>query len=498
MKQWIFTTLALLSLLFACKKDSEQQPLIASIDGEGYEILAGDSITFRDNSSGQASRWKWTFEGGNPASSELSSPTVTYLEPGTYKVTLEISNAISSQTVTKEEFVTVGYNQINAAFIADKTTLQQGESVQFTDQTTGIPESWEWQFIHATQGVLYTSTEQNPLIQFDEPGIYTVTLKASNPEFEGEKTVEEMIEVIDPAFVSAEFTAIATATYSGGSVSFEDKSLGNVENRSWTFEGGTPTSSTDANPNVSYAAPGRYRVSLTVSNTENSSEKIQEEYILVVPGDQLAAFFPFNGTGNDLGPDAIPVVVAGSPSYNATDRLGIAGAAASFDGASGLAVQSQEILNLGTGDFTVTGWVKASSTARMMLWQESGKNGSNDNQSWLRMGDNSTDRQLRFNTEAPGGGSILNMSNEGKLNTDQWIHFACVRAGTKMMVYINGTKVKEMTTPNVRNVTGNQAFKIAMQEGTTSFNNFYTGLMDDFLIYRKALSETEIQALIQL
>lgn len=498
MKHWIFSTLALLCLLLACKKDNEQEPLVAAIEGDGFEILAGDSISFKDISSGQASRWNWTFEGGNPASSNLSSPTVTYMEPGTYKVTLEVSNAASTQTVTKDGFVTVGYNQINASFSADKNIIQQGESVQFTDETTGIPETWQWQFVHETMGTLYTSAEQNPLIQFDEPGIYTVKLTASNPEFQGEKTVEDMIEVIDPAFVSAEFTAAATATYTGGSVQFEDASLGNVQNRTWTFEGGSPATSTEATPAVTYSTAGRYKVTLRVYNEENSSEKTVESFILVVPGNQLAAFFPFNGSGADAGPSSIPVVTEGNPAYDATDRNERSGSAVRFNGSSGLAVQSQDILNLGTGDFTVSGWVKASSTARMMVWQESGKNGSNDNQSWLRMGDNSTDRQLRFNTEAPGGGSILNMGNEGKLNTDQWMHFACVRSGTTMMVYVNGIKVKEMTTPNVRNVTGNQAFKIAMQEGTTSFNNFYTGLMDDLLIYRKALTQTEIQQLIEL
>ncbi|WP_290792386.1 PKD domain-containing protein [Flavihumibacter sp. UBA7668] len=498
MKQWICTVLAMIVLLVACKKDNEQVPLVAAIEGDQFEILAGDSISFRDISTGQASRWKWTFEGGTPASSELSSPTVTYTSPGTYKVTLEVSNQNESNSITKDGFVTVGYNQISANFSADKTIIQQGESVQFTDLTTGIPESWQWEFIHETQGALYTSTEQNPLIQFDEPGIYTVKLKASNPEFEGEKTVAEMVEVIDPSFVSAGFAAAAHSTYTGGSITFEDQSLGNVQTRAWTFEGGNPATSSDANPVVSYAVPGRYKVSLTVSNTENSSDKVEEQYILVVPGDQLAAYFPFDGSAVDAGPDAIPVILTGTPAFTGTDRNNKTGFAASFDGASGVAVQSQTILNLGTGDFSVTGWLKASSSSRMMVWQESGKNGSNDNQSWLRMGDNSTDRQLRFNTEAPGGGSILNMGNEGKLNTDQWIHFTCVRSGTKMMVYVNGTKVKEMTTPNIRNVTGNQAFKIAMQEGATSFNNFFTGQLDDFMIYRKALSEVEIQELIAL
>lgn len=498
MKKWIIACAGLLLLLPACKKDDEKIPLQAAIDGESFEILAGDSILFKDVSQGQASRWKWTFEGGTPEQSELSTPTVTYVTPGTYKVTLEVSNASESSSMTKEEFVTVGYNQINAAFSADRQLIRQGESVSFTDMTTGIPESWNWEFIHETQGVLYSSTEQNPSITFDVPGKYSVKLTAANPAYQGETTETNYLEVIDITFVSADFRAAATATYTGGSVSFEDISLGNVESRTWTFEGGTPATSSDANPTVSYSSPGRYRVKLSVSNPALTSEKEIESYILVVPGDQLAAFLPFNQEVRDLGPSAIPVTLVGTPAFTPVDRRSVEGNAVAFDGASGVLLQSQTILNLGTGDYTVAGWVKASSTARMMLWQESGKNGSGDNQSWLRMGDNSTDRQLRFNTEEPGGSSILNIGNEGKLNNDQWNHFVCVRSGTKMIVYVNAVKAKEMNTPAVRNVTGNQAFKIALQEGATSFSNFYTGWMDDLLIYRKALTEAEITALYQL
>lgn len=498
MKRW-FPGLALFLMVVAaaCKKDEDRTPLVAAIGGELHEILAGDSITFQDVSQGQASRWKWTFEGGAPATSELSSPTVKYDKVGKYRVTLEVSNAGQTSTVTKEQFITVGYNQINVNFIADKTILMEDETVTFTDQTTGIPESWSWEFIHETNGIQYTSTQRNPVIVFDVPGKYSVKLKASNPGSTGEKTVDKMIEVIDKTFVSADLKASNTATYTGGNIVFEDISLGNVGNRTWTFEGGNPATSTDAKPTVSYATPGRYKVKLTVSNDYRSSDKEIEKYILVVPGDQLVAFLPFNGAAVDAGPLAIPTTIVGAPAFAQGDRVNSTGNAATFDGASGVMLESSTILNLGTGDYSVSAWIKTSSTARMMVWQESGRNGSGDNQSWVRINDNATTQFLRFNTEQPGGSSILSIGTPGKVNDGTWKHIVAVRRGVEMLVYINGVKAGELASKPAtpRNVTGSQPFKIGLQQGATSNSNFFNGQIDDLMIYKKALTETEITAL---
>jgi PKD repeat protein len=52
----------------------------------------------------------------------------------------------------------------------------------------------------------------------------------------------------------------------------------------WTFTGGTPTSSTDQNPSVTYDTEGTYEVSLTATNDVGSDTKTVNEYITVVAG----------------------------------------------------------------------------------------------------------------------------------------------------------------------------------------------------------------------
>ncbi|MCF8225449.1 MAG: PKD domain-containing protein [Bacteroidales bacterium] len=62
-----------------------------------------------------------------------------------------------------------------AAFTADKTSITEGESVQFTDQSTNEPTSWEWDF-----GDGETSSEQNPSHIYSASGNYTVSLQVNN------------------------------------------------------------------------------------------------------------------------------------------------------------------------------------------------------------------------------------------------------------------------------------------------------------------------------
>ena len=75
-----------------------------------------------------------------------------------------------------------------------------------------------------------------------------------------------------------------TTVCAGGSVSFSDKSYnGSIETRTWTFTGGSPSTDTARNVNVTYSTPGTYDVSLTVSNTSGSSSKTRTGKIIVFP-----------------------------------------------------------------------------------------------------------------------------------------------------------------------------------------------------------------------
>ncbi|UCH96721.1 MAG: PKD domain-containing protein, partial [Candidatus Aminicenantes bacterium] len=93
-------------------------------------------------------------------------------------------------------------------------------------------------------------------------------------------TVEISGGVVEPPV--ADFTASATIIYEGDSVDFTDLSTGNPTSWSWTFDGGTPSSSSQQNPTVTYNTACRtYTVSLTVSNSAGSDTETKTDYIAV-------------------------------------------------------------------------------------------------------------------------------------------------------------------------------------------------------------------------
>ena len=64
-----------------------------------------------------------------------------------------------------------------ADFSGNPTKLYEGEAVDFTDLSTGNPDSWLWEF---EGGVPANSADQNPSgILYPVPGLYDVTLTVS-------------------------------------------------------------------------------------------------------------------------------------------------------------------------------------------------------------------------------------------------------------------------------------------------------------------------------
>jgi PKD repeat protein len=76
--------------------------------------------------------------------------------------------------------------------------------------------------------------------------------------------------------VTANFEPSSSTVTQGNTVNFEDKSTGEPTSWEWTFEGGTPASSTLQNPTITYDTEGSFSVTLKVNNkkTEDTKEVI--------------------------------------------------------------------------------------------------------------------------------------------------------------------------------------------------------------------------------
>jgi PKD repeat protein len=82
---------------------------------------------------------------------------------------------------------------------------------------------------------------------------------------------------------AADFTANQTTVCLGEQVQFADDSYNAVTGLSWSFPNGTPSTSTLANPIVSYAQPGLYSVTLTATDGTTNDTELKTNFIRVLP-----------------------------------------------------------------------------------------------------------------------------------------------------------------------------------------------------------------------
>jgi PKD repeat protein len=158
--------------------DGTIDPPVADFSANTTTVQLGGSVNFSDLSSENPTSWSWAFEGGTPAASTAQNPAVTYNTPGTYEVTLTSTNSAGSDSEIKAGYITVLPLQPPVAeFFGGRTTVEEGQTVDFADLSSNNPTSWSWTFEGGTPAA---STEKNPFVVYNTVGTYTVTLTATN------------------------------------------------------------------------------------------------------------------------------------------------------------------------------------------------------------------------------------------------------------------------------------------------------------------------------
>jgi PKD repeat protein len=80
----------------------------------------------------------------------------------------------------------------------------------------------------------------------------------------------------------AEFTSTNSFICAGSTIDFTDESYSNVTGVSWTFDGGTPATSSNATETVTYNTPGVYDVTLTATDGTNNETTTKTGYVVVL------------------------------------------------------------------------------------------------------------------------------------------------------------------------------------------------------------------------
>ncbi len=259
------------------------QPPVPNFTSNVTSGCAPLTVNYTNQTPGVVTNYFWTFPGGTPEFSTNPNPVVTYNTSGVYNVSLEATNLGGSATIIK-----AGYIVVSGGPTANFSTVVNNLNVQTTNLSANAT-NYVWNFGDGTPN----STATSPAHVYAQPGTYTIRLTATNP---CGQSVKE-ISVIVTAPISAAFSATPLQGCAPLTVTFNNESTGNVTSWMWTFEGGTPATSTDQNPTVTYLEPGAYNVSLTVSNGSFQNSTQLTDYI-VVNGAPAATFTSLNPPGS--------------------------------------------------------------------------------------------------------------------------------------------------------------------------------------------------------
>lgn len=115
-------------------------------------------------------------------------------------------NAITSNIANRDNVITAT-NLVNtgadgnlylckAQFEANRTSICAGDTIQFTDLSYNVVNGWTWSFPGGTPA---SSTAQNPSVSYSAPGLYAVTLSATDGSSNDSETKTAYIHVLPDA-----------------------------------------------------------------------------------------------------------------------------------------------------------------------------------------------------------------------------------------------------------------------------------------------------------
>ncbi len=229
-------------------------------------LCVGDCIDFTNTSVNvpTGAQIGWNLPGGTPSTSTQNSPTnICYNTPGTYWATLVIADATFNVldstgmaiTVTTCNPPVAGFNMSAGPFCA-------GDCITFTSTSTYTsPATFAWDFGNGQSNV---SENPGSPVCYNDPGTYDITLIVTDAN--GADTITQTVTVNDCNPPTASFTVDNNTLCAGECVTITNTST-NGTSYQWTFNGGTPSTSTASDPGtVCFFGDGIYDISLVVTN----------------------------------------------------------------------------------------------------------------------------------------------------------------------------------------------------------------------------------------
>ncbi|MBO5704265.1 MAG: DUF5013 domain-containing protein [Bacteroidaceae bacterium] len=265
-------------------------------------IMVGQPVSLSAECSRSAVSLVWNAPAAGLNASTVAKPSVTFKEVGAHEVYATATDA-NGNTVSDTITVNVIAPEVSADFLITSPTCAVGQSVSFVPTTPYFGYEYEWILdkgndIKETQNTLVAATT------YDIAGLYNIKL---NVKYNDQvlASSEKFIEVKNVAPTAA-FDLSASSIIMGNSIELLDKSKSSPTSWAWNIYNDYVNIIVDGrNPVLTMDKPGRYNVSLTVSNEYGKHTEVRENAILVSAADAYSGL-NFSG-GAELKIEPAPI-----------------------------------------------------------------------------------------------------------------------------------------------------------------------------------------------
>lgn len=236
----------------------------------GATPVEKEPVAFRDRSTTSKANpiksWLWEFADGT--TSIAQNPSKSFALAGRYPVRLTVTNGAGARSTVGTVTVATPPAPLKPDFTyganGDPATVTQGQSVTFTDRTTGGPTTWTWRFGDG-------SNAAGPVVShvFRDVGEFNVVLEVANGT--GSATTDKVVKVVAPVVrptAKIGEPGAGAKVEVGKPLRFVSASEGNPTKLVWEWDDGT--TSEGGTVNKAYAKAGAYTVRLTASNAAGS------------------------------------------------------------------------------------------------------------------------------------------------------------------------------------------------------------------------------------
>lgn len=257
--------------------------------GETWEVVTVGG-TNNGNQAARVNNYNYDASGQRDA---IISPVLDFTGRSSLRLNVDYAHRRYSQNQADSLIISIStdggnsYTQLFGQAEDGTGTFATGYTTT-NDFIPSTPDDWCY------AGVL-TGCIDLDLSAYDGQG--NVLLKIENVNDYGNNMYVDNVQLssncfIQPGAPTAQFSYSASSGCPPITVQYTDESYGNPapSSWSWSFPGGSPSSSTQQNPTVTYGTDGTFDVSLTVSNG-NGSDTYTQTGIVTVNSGQTTQFY---------------------------------------------------------------------------------------------------------------------------------------------------------------------------------------------------------------